>query len=77
MSAADDGGHATLAEIARRLAAIERAVHGAEELRQDLAREVEARRRLGEQTVWLLEQLGEARKEIRWLRARLEGKGTP
>ena len=71
------------ADLARRLDAIDARLErietdlaGAERLREALQHERDSRRALAEQTSWLIEVLGEARKEVRWLkqeRERLQG----
>ena len=58
-----------LEEVADRLARIEQTMATERDLRDKLAHEIEARRRLGEQTQWLIESLGEATKNLRWFEA--------
>ncbi len=51
-------------------------VSEAASLRAQLAHEIDSRRALADQTRWLIEVLGEARKQVRWLeaeRARVSG----
>ena len=62
--------------MAARLAALERIAGEATELRARLEHEIASRLALAEQTAWLIEVLGEARKQVRWLeteRTRLMG----
>ena len=67
-----------LTEVADRLARIERAMAREQELRERLDYEIDARRRLGEQTQWLIESLGETTKNLRWFEAEYrKAKGDP
>ena len=62
--------HERLAAIESRLAGIERGLAEAGQLRQALQHEIDSRRQLAEQAAYLLEQLGEARREVRELQAK-------
>lgn len=62
--------HERLAAIESRLANIERGLAEASQLRSALQHEIDSRRQLAEQAAYLLEQLGEARRELRELQAR-------
>jgi predicted transcriptional regulator len=57
-----------LDELAARLDRIESVLLREGDLRERLAHEERARRELADQTAWLIEFLGEARQEIRWLK---------
>lgn len=57
-----------LDELAARLDRIETALLREGDLRERLAHEERARRELADQAAWLIEFLGEARQEIRWLK---------
>ncbi|MCC6783341.1 MAG: hypothetical protein IT457_10915 [Planctomycetes bacterium] len=57
-----------LDELAARLDRIETALLREGDLRERLAHEERARRELADQASWLIEFLGEARQEIRWLK---------
>lgn len=61
--------HERLAAIESRLANIERGLADADHLRAALQHEVDSRRQLAEQAAYLLEQLGEARRELRKLQS--------
>lgn len=56
--------HQRLTAIETRLASIERGLADAQQLRAALLHESESRRQLAEQAAYLLEQLGEARREL-------------
>lgn len=62
--------HERLAAIESRLANIERGLAEASQLRSALQHEIDSRRQLAEQAAYLLEQLGESRRELRELQAR-------
>ena len=62
--------HERLAAIESRLAGIERGLAESSQLRQALQHEIDSRRQLAEQAAYLLEQLGEARREVRELQAK-------
>ena len=64
--------HERLAAIESRLAGIERGMADADHLRAALQHEIDSRRQLAEQAAYLLEQLGEARRELKSLQG---GKG--
>ncbi len=57
--------HERLAAIESRLANIERGLMEAKELRASLQHEVDSRRQLAEQAAYLLEQLGDARRQLK------------
>lgn len=57
--------------IDARLVRIEEVLAENERLRAALQYESEGRRALAEQVTWLLELLGESRKDGRWLRSKL------
>lgn len=58
--------------IEARLSRIEQAIGDSARLREQLQHEIESRRALAEQTAYLLEKLGEARREVKVLQG---GKG--
>lgn len=58
--------------IEARLSRIEQAIGDTARLREQLQHEIESRRALAEQTAYLLEKLGEARREVKLLQG---GKG--
>ncbi len=60
--------HERLAAIESRLASLERSLADAQQLRLALQHETESRRQLAEQAAYLLEQLGDARRELRELK---------
>jgi len=63
---------ARLDAIDARLDALEGVTAEAADLRARLAHETESRAALAEQTSWLIEVLGDARKEVRWLKSERE-----
>lgn len=58
--------------IEARLSRIEQAIGDSARLREQLQHEIESRKALAEQTAYLLEKLGEARREVKLLQG---GKG--
>ena len=65
-----------LDDLTARLERIESSLLRERELAERLAHEERARRELAAQTAWLIDFLGEARQEIRWLKEQRE-KGKP
>lgn len=63
---------ARLDDVVARLDRVTGALDEAERLRESLRYERDARRALADQTTWLIEVLGETRKELRWLRQERE-----
>lgn len=59
-----------LDSIDQRLSRIEQRLEEVDTLREALQHERDSRGALAEQTTWLIETLGEARKEVRWLRSK-------
>lgn len=60
-----------LAAMESRLSRIEERLVESDQLRKELQNEIEGRRKLAEQAVYLLEQLGAARRQIQVLQERL------
>jgi septal ring factor EnvC (AmiA/AmiB activator) len=54
--------------IDARLERLDRSLAEADRLREALDHERQSRRELAEQAQWLVETLGETRRELRWLR---------